>query len=103
MGVCKQTQSLHANTLAPAALHTLQIKTDVVKGTTEPKFLKDCRLVVPSPETDTLRVRISGRHGLLRVVGGNGAWGCRTYMSCRCPKKQKCLCTIRLHMLRRLR
>lgn len=35
----------------------LQVKTDVVKGSLAPKFLKDCRLAVPTPESDYLRVR----------------------------------------------
>ena len=33
-----------------------QVKTDVIKGSLQPKFLKDCRLAVPVPESDTLRV-----------------------------------------------
>ncbi|GLI66667.1 hypothetical protein VaNZ11_010597 [Volvox africanus] len=35
-----------------------EVKTDVVKGSLQPKFLKDCRLAVPLPETDTLRIEL---------------------------------------------
>ncbi|KXZ49854.1 hypothetical protein GPECTOR_19g305 [Gonium pectorale] len=35
-----------------------EVKTDVVKGSLQPKFLKDCRLAVPTPETDTLRIEL---------------------------------------------
>jgi hypothetical protein len=34
-----------------------KFQTDVVKGSTTPKFLKDIRLDVLNLETDTLRVR----------------------------------------------
>lgn len=46
------------------AARCLQIKTDIVKGTSQPKFLKDCRLAVPSPETDYLRVCVHGGRGV---------------------------------------
>ncbi|KAG2452675.1 hypothetical protein HYH02_002908 [Chlamydomonas schloesseri] len=35
-----------------------EVKTDVVKGSLAPKFLKDCRLAVPSPESDYLRIEL---------------------------------------------
>ncbi|GIL84801.1 hypothetical protein Vretimale_14384 [Volvox reticuliferus] len=35
-----------------------EVKTDVVKGSLQPKFLKDCRLSVPLPETDILRIEL---------------------------------------------
>ncbi|PNH09633.1 hypothetical protein TSOC_003711 [Tetrabaena socialis] len=35
-----------------------EVKTDIVKGSVQPKFLKDCRLAVPSPESDGLRIEL---------------------------------------------
>ncbi|PNW74605.1 hypothetical protein CHLRE_12g490700v5 [Chlamydomonas reinhardtii] len=35
-----------------------EVKTDVVKGSLAPKFLKDCRLAVPTPESDYLRIEL---------------------------------------------
>lgn len=55
-------------------LASLQVRTDVVRNSVCPKFLKDVRMNVPSPETDVLRVRMGpelerhargwGQHGL---------------------------------------
>lgn len=35
-----------------------EVKTDVVRGSSQPKFLKDCRLAVPMPESDYLRIEL---------------------------------------------
>lgn len=35
-----------------------EVRTDIIKGTSRPKFLKDCRLVVPCPETDYLQIEL---------------------------------------------
>lgn len=44
----------------------MQVRTDVVRSNDSPKFLKDVRLGVPSPEAD-----------VLRVGGGVGGWPAR--------------------------
>ncbi len=39
-----------------------QVRTDVVRNSISPKFLKDVRMNVPSPESDVLRVRWGPTH-----------------------------------------
>ncbi|GFR46413.1 hypothetical protein Agub_g7995 [Astrephomene gubernaculifera] len=35
-----------------------EVKTDVVRGSLQPKFLKDCRLAIANQETDVLRIEL---------------------------------------------
>ena len=70
---CTQNILTHSAEARFSATPRLQVRTDIVKGTSRPKFLKDCRLVVPCPETEYLQVRacmfVKWAHAKAREAG----------------------------------
>lgn len=80
----KLTGSLtHAGT-CPACSLAAQIRTDIIKGTLQPKFLKDCRLLVNTPEADVLRVRAGAVHASGNTPGTASSPACADNCMWRC-------------------